>query len=214
MRLRRRWWWTRFSYGAPIVWRSRPRGEVGFVFGCRVVLDNEDVASVVQQPGDPMVRRLGTRGGPQGRSLLSRGWNGEREHGEWQQDPVVRLHPVGRGYSVIRWWKDDRFVGWYVNLEQPWLRTRLGFDSRDDVLDIIADDDLTTTTLKDEDELEFAVEAGHLTDHDASSIRRAATDARNDIARRRWPFLESAWQELVLPLGGSPVVLEHGWDEP
>jgi hypothetical protein len=39
-----------------------------------------------------------------------------------------------------------------VNLEQPWTRTALGFDSRDDVLDVTVTDNLSQCKLKDEDE--------------------------------------------------------------
>lgn len=205
---------TPFEHGAPIVWRSRPGGEIGFVFGGRVVLDNDDVAAVVQQMGDPVVRRVGARGGPQGRSLLPGGWNGQREHSQWQHDPVVRLHPIGRAYSVIRSWKDDHFVGWYVNLEQPWKRTEMGFDSRDDVLDVVGNDDLTTVALKDEDELDFALDEGRLTLQDDAAIRRTADAARDDIEQRRSPFIDSAWHELDLPLGLPPVELPSGWDQP
>jgi len=86
------------------------------------------------------------------------------------------LHPVGRSYSVIRTWlqAEERFHGWYVNLEQPWVRTEVGFDSRDDVLDVTVTDDLRECTLKDEDQLDFEVDLGTLTQDEAQSIRATA----------------------------------------
>jgi predicted RNA-binding protein associated with RNAse of E/G family len=127
---------------------------------------------------------------------------------------VVRLHPIGQSYSVIRTWRDDRFVGWYVNLEQPWQRTPIGFDSRDDVLDVVATDDLTAVTLKDEDELDFAVHVGHLSAREAAEIRRTAAMVRAEIANRHWPFDESGWNALRLPIGMPPVELPRQWDAP
>jgi predicted RNA-binding protein associated with RNAse of E/G family len=117
---------------------------------------------------------------------------------------------------VIRTWLDneERFEGWYVNLEQPWVRTTVGFDSRDDVLDVTVSVDLGKRSLKDEDELEFAVEVGLLTSDEARSIRATAESAIDDIASRRWPFDQAAWQALRPPAHDQPPALPTGWDKP
>lgn len=203
-----------FAVGSDIVWRSRPGGDVGYAFGCRVLLDEDEVAAVVQPTGSTITRRIGERGGPQGRSLLPGTWDGSREESTWDRPPSVRLHPVGRSYSVIRSWvsEEERFTGWYVNLEQPWSRTVVGFDSRDDVLDITASADLSEWQLKDVDELEFAVEVGVVTRAEAGAVRSAAESAVDDLVHRRWPFDEATWerlrpQELLRPAG-----LPDGWD--
>ncbi len=51
---------------------------------------------------------------------------------------VLEKYRGSAAYSVIRTWceSDLRFNGWYVNLESPWVRTTVGFDSRDDILDV------------------------------------------------------------------------------
>ena len=128
---------------------------------------------------------------------------------------MVRLHPIGRSYSVIRTWLEgeERFHGWYVNLEQPWIRTTVGFDSRDDVLDITVTDDLGDWSLKDEDELDFAVRVGKLTSDEARSIHATAESAIEDLARRRWPFDDSAWKGFRPSPCDDPLVLPVGWDQ-
>jgi predicted RNA-binding protein associated with RNAse of E/G family len=117
---------------------------------------------------------------------------------------------------VIRTWleAEERFHGWYVNLEQPWVRTAVGFDSRDDVLDVTVTDDLHECRLKDEDELDFAVEVGKLTSGEARSIRASAISAITDVTTRRWPFDEGAWQTLRPSRYDQPLDLPLGWDEP
>jgi predicted RNA-binding protein associated with RNAse of E/G family len=127
----------------------------------------------------------------------------------------VRLHPVGRAYAVIRTWLADesRYAGWYVNLEQPWSRTTIGFDSRDDVLDVLVSDDLTRVDLKDEDELAFAIEVGVLTTAEGSEIRSNADQAISDIEHRRWPFADAAWAGLRPSLDDSPPELPEGWEQ-
>jgi predicted RNA-binding protein associated with RNAse of E/G family len=148
--------------------------------------------------------------------LLTGLWDGSRAERVWDRAPAVRLHPVGRSYSVIRTWleAEERFHGWYVNLEQPWVRTTVGFDSRDDVLDIIVTDDLRECTLKDEDELDFAVDEGKLTPGDTRSIRATSDSAIKDVTSRRWPFVESAWQALRPTGCDQPLDLPLGWDNP
>lgn len=190
---------------------------MGYVFGCRVVVDDTDVMMAVLQPtGSPVVRRVAQRGGPNGRSFIPGTWDGSRVTTQWEGPPVVRLHPTGRPYAVIRTWlrDDERFAGWYVNLEQPWVRTSVGFDSRDDVLDVIVSDDLRDWRLKDDDELDFAVEVGTLTSDDARAIRRAAELAIDDVVERRWPFDEEAWRELAVGSCLNPTALPIDWDTP
>lgn len=201
-----------FPVGTPIVWRSRPNGDVGYIFGCRVLLDEPDVAAVVQPTGSPIMRRVAQRGGPNGRSFLPGTWDGSRRESRWDRPPCVRLHPVGRCYSVIRTWltKEERFDGWYVNLEQPWSRTPVGFDSRDDVLDVTVSEDLSEWQLKDADELEFAVEVGLLTSTEAQSIRTNAELAIDDITHRRWPFDDSTWRRVLPHDLLEPTTLPDG----
>jgi hypothetical protein len=202
-----------FTVGSEIVWRSRPGGEVGYVFGCRVLFDEPAVAAVVQATGSPIMRRIAQRGGPKGRTLLPGTWDGSRWESSWDRPPCVRLHPVGRGYSVIRTWvvEKQQFAGWYVNLEQPWVRTAVGFDTRDDVLDVSASADLGEWQLKDVDELEFAVGVGLFTSTEARSIHGAAEAAVDDMANRRWPFDDASWRRQIPSALLRPTVLPRGW---
>ena len=127
---------------------------------------------------------------------------------------MVRLHLLGRPYSVMLPGSssEQRFYGWYVNLEQPWCRTSVGFDSRDDVLDVTVSDDLNECHLKDLDELEFTVEVGMFTSAEARSIRAATDTAIADVSDRRWPFDEAAWDQVLPPRFLEPTTLPSGWD--
>ena len=181
-----------------------------------MLLDEPDVVAVVQSPGSPIMRRMADRGGPNGRSLVPGTWDGTRRQSHWERPPVVRLHPIGRAYAVIRTWlaEEERFDGWYVNLEQPWIRNPVGFDTRDDVLDVTVSDDLSDCQLKDADELEFAVEIGVLGATDAVAIHATAQSAIDDIGHRRWPFDEKAWSEPPPTDVLQPATLPDGWDTP
>lgn len=188
---------------------------LGFVLACRVIMDEPDAVVILQQPGAPISRRVGKRGGPGGRQLLPGGWDGQREAKVWEGPPKVRVHPVGSGYSVIRTWQQatHSFAGWYVNLEHPWRRTVVGFDSCDDILDVTVSDDLSTHALKDEDELAFAHEAGLQSQADVDRIWQAADRAIDDLEHRRWPFDEGWWSHLEVDTSQPPPTMPSGWGQ-
>jgi hypothetical protein len=202
--------------GASVAWRSRPEGSIGTVIGCRVVVDDPTAVILHQPTGAPVMRRVGERGGPRGRTLLPGTWTGQHAPTTWNGSPSVRLHPIGEAYSVIRTWDHEQqsFVGWYVNLERPWQRTQVGFDSRDDVLDVVVSDDLERCSLKDEDELDFAVEIGVLDPEEAQEIRHVASRAMAAVEARWWPFDMATWAALAPPAKGGAVELPESWDQP
>lgn len=203
-----------FELGDEVVWRSRPGGDVGYVFACRVWVDDPSVKIIVQSSGSSVVHRVGQRGGPNGRSLLPGTWHGSRRQSVWGGLPTVRLHPVGRSYSVIRSWIADeqRFEGFYVNLAQPWARTSVGFDSRDYVLDVVAAADLSRWHLKDADELDHAVAVGKFTQGQAKAIHRVAKSAVDDLVARRWPFDGATWTQAVPQDLLRPSELPDQWE--
>lgn len=103
---------------------------------------------------------------------------------------------------------------WYINLEEPWRRTDLGFDSRDHDLDL-SSVDLVAWQWKDEDELTWAVERGQYTRAQADAIRTAGEQALERCRRREPPFDQDwaawrpdrAWGIPCLPPDGSHLDL-------
>ena len=97
---------------------------------------------------------------------------------------------MGTDFTVIRSWNetDQQYEGWYVNLEDDWVRTEIGFDSRDLMLDVTCRDDLSEYALKDAYELAWAVDQGSIDASEAQRRHRIADDAGSRIDRRDWPF--------------------------
>src|SRR5205807_2212557 len=128
---------------------------------------------------------------------------------------TARVHPVGSGFAVLRHWDEHRrrYQGWYVNLERPWRRTPIGFDSRDDVLDLTVADDLSHWRWKDEEELAWAVEVGTMSRLDAEQARTAGEAAIEAIERRAGPFDDEAWTRWVPPPLSVPKLPDE-WDNP
>lgn len=178
-----------------------------------VIEDDPDAVVLFQPAGAPRKHRTGRRGGPGGRNMLPGGWDGGYRDSAFPGPSSVRLHPVGARYSVIRTWDDaaQEFRGWYVNLEQPWVRTPIGFDGRDDILDIRVADDLSGWEWKDADELDWSVDVGKVTPEYAKAVRQAGEDAAAQVAAGVWPFVGSAWDRYRPPSGWPLPTIPEGW---
>src|SRR3954463_2367103 len=148
----------RFARGASIVWRSVDvaAARVQTVWPWTVVRDDGDGIVLYMPAGTVGKQRTGERGGPRDRMLLR--WDGGHRDVTWKSTSVVRLYREGDDYSI--WIARDATSGevvWrYINLEDPWRRTAIGFDSKDRWLDLAADPG-GEWRWKDEDEMEWLV---------------------------------------------------------
>jgi hypothetical protein len=139
-------------------------------------------------------------------------WDGGHADTTWKRANVVRLYRFGVPYSL--WLVFDAStweLAWrYINLEDPWLRTAIGFDSRDVYLDLVAGPLGDDWQWKDEDELAWIVEQGRIDPARAVQIRvdgeRAIQAVRamgsSDRSRswrpdpqRAMPTLPERWRE-------------------
>ena len=181
-----------FAPGESVVWRSVDRKEriVQTVWPWTVVRDGED-ETVLYIPADTVgKRRTGERGGPGNRFIVR--WDGGHADVTWKRTNVVRLYRSGDPYSL--WLAFDATtwdLAWrYINLEDAWLRTAIGFDSRDVYLDLVAGPDGDDWEWKDEDELAWVVEQGRLDAARAVQIRadgeRAVQAVRQLGSLDRW----------------------------
>lgn len=92
---------------------------------------------------------------------------------KWVTTDVLMLCTPGSAHGILVMWETGhvRFNGWYVNLQQPLCRTPLGFDTMDQLLDIVISPDLSGWYWKDEDEFSEAVEHGIYSLTEAKTIR-------------------------------------------
>ena len=60
------------------------------------------------------------------------------ERGAWEGHGVLMLQRPREAYAVWHFWDGPsrRFAGWYVNLQEPFRRTRVGYDTQDLELDV------------------------------------------------------------------------------
>ena len=114
------------------------------------------------------------------------------EHVEhvWAGNHALRLLRPGASHCLYLLWAEEdwAFEGWYVNLQAPYVRSPLGFDTRDHALDVVVKPD-GSWRWKDEDHLELAVQVGAFTEEEAAEIR-----AEGERVVSEWPF-PTGWED-------------------
>jgi len=130
---------------------------------------------------------------------------------EWEVDTLILVEP-GVGYAIwVSWLPGFEPWGWYVNLQEPFLRRPHALQTMDLMLDVIVDRD-RTWRLKDEDELGSFVRAGAFSPALAERIRADAAHAIARAERDEPPFAEPWHDWRPDPTWGIPA-LPPGWAE-
>ena len=180
-----------FAPGTQVLMRHVWRDEVFLAAPVTVVEDTPELLVTWLAPGTPYLR-------PASRSALP--FHQQLVDKPWQAPGIVQLTRPGEAHAV--WVFPD---GWYVNLQEPIRRTRLGFDTRDQLLDLVRRSD-GRWRWKDEHELEAAVVAGFVSTREAADIR---AEAERVIAADAFPTGWEAWEpDPSWPVPGLPP----GWN--
>jgi hypothetical protein len=144
------------------LWFGRPFWSIP----AHVVEDGDDRTVVWVAPGTRYLRpeRRLTMG-----EIAANEWVPSEQ--AWTGNGALMIARRGDPYSIWLFWADDgTHASWYVNLELPWRRTEVGFDSRDHQLDVVVRRD-RSWRWKDEDELRDAVHVGLLTIEEGTGVR-------------------------------------------
>lgn len=188
---------------------------VGFAVAGLVLRDDDEITVVASISGSEKAERSGERGGPRGRNIIDSLWTGSYTLGVWDGESVVRIHRRGQYWSIWRFHDGhDWSHAWYGNLEAPWTRTEMGYDTRDWTLDVVADGvpgtDDWDVRLKDDDELDWFVAQGTYTTEQAGSIRDVGRTLSQEL-RAAGGDEEKKWSAWVPPVDAHPSSLADGW---
>jgi len=129
----------------------------------------------------------------------------------YEQAHILSFSWPDTWYAVLLFLRPDwEPWSWYVNLEEPLRRTRIGFDSLDHELDVIVELD-GSWRWKDEDELAESIRRGVIRADEEPRMRADGERAVRRIVEREPPFDQdwSGWR----PDPSWPVPeLPAGWD--
>jgi hypothetical protein len=196
-----------FRTGEGIVLREIWRGRV-FEARPTIVVEDEREQTMLLLPGGV---RCGIPVGSDGRELRlpDRSWHLEiRPRGE---QPILSFAWPDTPYSVLLWTAGDDRQVWYVNLQDPLARTRLGFDTTDHALDVVIELDRSSWRWKDEEELTEAVRDGLFTPEEAADFRAWGERAVERVLSRQPPF-DRDWDDWRPDPGWPLPELRPGWD--
>ncbi len=193
--------WTR---GDTIVLRRLYGGRVRFAFAQTVVEERDGLVVSFLRPGTPGVL---TGRDENGRYLQRWAQDLPAVPHVWERTSVLWLTPHGEPYALALFWDEGhaRFLGWYVNLQAPAVRTPIGLDTTDLALDVWVEPD-GTWLWKDEDDLAHGVELGIWSPKEAAKIR-----AEGERVIEAWPF-PTGWEDFRPDPAWAIPSLPDGWD--
>ena len=106
----------------------------------------------------------------------------------WEGHGVLQLQRPGEMHAIWVFWHgpERECRGWYVNLQEPYRRTELGFDTQDLELDLVVGLD-GSWHYKDEEKLPGWIDRGRWTESEVAAIRREGERVAGELdAGRRW----------------------------
>jgi hypothetical protein len=186
-------------------------GKPGWLQGWPYVVadDNDDLLALWMPVGTHMhLIDMADRSSPM-RELI----HGNHPYDEFRRGEVLRLMFPGRPYSIWLHWSNDverRFLGWYVNLEAPFVRTPIGVDTTDNSLDLVVMPDFSWH-WKDEHLAQRWIDLGVYTRQDTDSFYEDGREVIANVEARRYPFDGSHLDWRPDPRWTTPT-LHDGWD--
>jgi hypothetical protein len=132
---------------------------------------------------------------------------------QWVDTDVLMLATPGAAHAVYAMWEQGHtgFKCWYIDLQEPLRRTRLGFDTMDHLLDIVVSPDRSEWRWKDEDEFREAVAIGVLSPEEALAIRAEGERAIRLSQEGAPPFCDG-WERWSPPADWGIPELPSEWD--
>ena len=136
----------------------------------------------------------------------------ELEERNWTENNVLSLNPRGAAYSIEVMWeeKTHKLRCWYVHLQEPVRRTRIGFDTMDQILDIVINPDRSSWHWKDEDEFNEAQVIGLYSHVKAHTIRAEGERVLELLIANASPFCDG-WENWTPPFEWGIPAFPEGW---
>ncbi|MFI7644382.1 DUF402 domain-containing protein [Nonomuraea sp. NPDC049400] len=124
----------------------------------------------------------------------------------WQGTTVRSWYGLDAYFTVRQYFDADRRpLSWYVDFDLPKQRTRMGIDTFDLLLDLVAEPDLSRIQWKDVEEYEHGRRLGLIDDRAHQGVLAAREEVVGLIESRQGPFAHD-WSPLPLEGWRTPVL--------
>jgi len=132
----------------------------------------------------------------------------------WTRTNLLTLVKPGAAHSVevMTDAKTGDFLCWYINLQEPYRRTPLGFDTMDLALDMVISPDRSRWRWKDEDEFTELIEFGLISPHEAQAIRAEGERVIQLAIENQSPFCDG-WETWSPPAEWTIPQFPENWDQ-
>jgi hypothetical protein len=177
---------------------------------CRVVVDDESLLALFIAAGSPY------KAGPKRTAAEKRKQPWSKlppDEYVWRNDTLRLMFPE-RQHSVLLFWagagSERKLLRYFVNLEEPFRRTAVGFDTQDHTLDIVVTPELVCT-WRDEAEFDNHVAHGFYTPALSGAIRAEGSAVIEAISTREHPCL-NGWSDWRPDSSWSVPGFPGGWD--
>lgn len=133
----------------------------------------------------------------------------------WTGGGALVLSTPGAGHALVGFYDEQHtaLLNWYINLQEPLRRTPIGFDSLDQILDVVVSTDRRSWAWKVEEEFAEAQACG-LIAANAASVIRAEGDRALSLLRGGAPPFAPEWETWSPDVHWTVPELPPGWDMP
>ena len=133
---------------------------------------------------------------------------------QWERTDVLMLIVPCEAFSTYVMWETGtkNLVCWYINLQEPIRRTQIGFDTMDNMLDVVVSPDMSEWKWKDDDEFAEAEQVGFYSHEIAREIWAEGEKAARLLTSERRAFYQQ-WQNWQAKPEWEIPKLSPLWDK-
>lgn len=133
---------------------------------------------------------------------------------QWQRTDVLMVIVPDDSFStyIMRDTVTKELDCWYVNLQEPLRRTPIGFDTMDNMLDVVISPDMSTWRWKDDDEFAEAQKIGFYSAEKAREIWAEGERAIELITKERRGFYKK-WEKWQADPAWELPLLSPDWQK-
>jgi hypothetical protein len=201
--------------GDRLMWRGIYRDRVWYAQTAIVVKDSPDETVLARLPGaEGRAEQDYVRKKENGR----RRWDFQHEdwvleNFPWHTNRLLFLLEPETYYATILFWNhgSNAFLGYYINFQLPFKRSRYGVDTLDLELDLAVNPDLSFQ-WKDVDDYKKGMETGIILPEWVEGIEMAKTEVLDKLEKRQYPF-DGSWLDWRPDPSWSPPTLPENWDK-